>query len=107
MCEFFFLEFGFWGVKPFFIFFLPPLKDNGVWSVFSPWLLGGGGVSSNISMLFYVSFGNISLKWRHHCRRLRAAKIRPVSGIYGICVDRDPCRATSAVTRGHGFGVLI
>ena len=97
--------------KPFLMCTLPPWKIMLIGTIITPGC-SGGGVSSNIStfvhLLFYVSFGNISLKWRHHhCRRLRAAKIRPVSGIYGICVDRDPCRATSAVTRGHGFGVLI
>ena len=50
---------------------------------------------------------NISLIWRHHLCRWRAAKFRPMLGTRGLWAGRDLCRATPAVTRGLGFCGLI
>jgi hypothetical protein len=56
---------------------------------------------------FYVPFKNISLIWRrHHCRS-RAAKFRPMLGAQGLCLGRDLYRATPAVTQDLGFSGLI
>jgi hypothetical protein len=56
---------------------------------------------------FYVPLKNISLIWRcHHCR-WRAAKFRPMLGAQGLWAGRDLYRATPAVTRGLGFFGLM
>jgi hypothetical protein len=59
---------------------------------------------------FYVPLKNISLIWRpHHCR-WRAAKFRPMLsmlGAQGLWAGRDLYRATLAVTRDLGFSGLI
>jgi hypothetical protein len=56
---------------------------------------------------FYVPLKNISLIWRcHHCR-WRAAKFRPMFDAQGLWAGRDLYRATLAVTRGLGFFGLI
>jgi hypothetical protein len=58
-------------------------------------------------LLFYVPIKNISLIWRcHHCR-WRAAKFRPMLGAQGLWAGRDLYRVTPAVTRGLGFSGLI
>jgi hypothetical protein len=56
---------------------------------------------------FYVPLKIISLIWRrHHCRG-RAAKFRPMLGAQGLWAGRDLYRATPAVTRDLGFCGLI
>jgi hypothetical protein len=56
---------------------------------------------------FYVPLKNISLVWRRHHYRWRAAKFRPMLGAQGLWAGRDLYRATPAVTRGLGFSGLI
>jgi hypothetical protein len=56
---------------------------------------------------FYVPLKNISLIWRRHHCRWRAAKFRPMLGAQGLWAGRDLYRATPAVTRGLGFSGLI
>jgi hypothetical protein len=58
-------------------------------------------------LLFYVPLKNISLIWRRHHYRWRAAKFRPMLGAQGLWAGRDLYRATPAVTRGLGFSGLI
>ena len=56
---------------------------------------------------FYVPLKNISLIWRRHHYRWRAAKFRPILGAQGLWAGRDLYRATPAVTRDLGFSGLI
>jgi hypothetical protein len=56
---------------------------------------------------FYVPLKNISLIWRRHHCRWRAAKFRPMLGFQGLWVGRDLYRATPAVTRDLDFSGLI
>jgi hypothetical protein len=56
---------------------------------------------------FYVPLKNISLIWRRHHCRWRAAKFRPMLGAQGLWAGRDLYRATPAVTRDLGFSGLI
>jgi hypothetical protein len=58
-------------------------------------------------LLFYVPLKNISLVWRRHHYRWRAAKFRPVLGAQGLWAGSDLYRATPAMTRGLGFSGLI
>jgi hypothetical protein len=60
-------------------------------------------------LLFYVLLKNISLIWRRHHCRWRAAKFRPMSMLsaQGLWAGRDLYSATSAVTRDLGFSGLI
>jgi hypothetical protein len=53
--------------------------------------------------LFYFPLKNISLMWRRHDYRWRAAKFRPMLGFQGLWAGRDLYRVTPAVTRGLGF----
>ena len=61
----------------------------------------------NDYLVFYVPLRNISLIWRRHHYRWRAAKFRPMLGAQGLRAGRDFYRATPAVTRGLGFSGLI
>jgi hypothetical protein len=54
-------------------------------------------------LMFYVPFKNISLIWRRHHCRWRAAKSRPMLGAHGLWAGRDLYRATPTVTRDLGF----
>jgi hypothetical protein len=56
---------------------------------------------------FYVPLKNISLIWRRHHCRWRAAKFRPMLGARGLWAGRDLYRATPTVTRDLGFSGLI
>jgi hypothetical protein len=56
---------------------------------------------------FYVPLKNISLIWRRHHCRWRAAKFRPMLGTQGLWAGRDLYRATPAVTRDLGLSGLI
>jgi hypothetical protein len=56
---------------------------------------------------FYVPLKNLSLLWRRHHCRWRAAKFRPMLGAQGLWAGRDLYRATPAVTRDLGFSGLI
>jgi hypothetical protein len=56
---------------------------------------------------FYVPLKNISLIWRRHHCRWRAAKFRPMIGAQGLWAGRDLYRATPTVTRDLGFSGLI
>jgi hypothetical protein len=56
---------------------------------------------------FYVPLKNISLIWRRHHCRWRAAKFRPLLGSQGLWAGGDLYRATPAVTRSPGFSGLI
>jgi hypothetical protein len=56
---------------------------------------------------FYVTLKNISLMWRRHHYRWRAAKFRSMLGAQGLWVRRDLYRATPAVTRDLGFSGFI
>jgi hypothetical protein len=56
---------------------------------------------------FYVPLKNISLIWRRHHCRWRAAKFRPMLGAQGLWAGRDLYRATPTVTRDLGFSGLI
>jgi hypothetical protein len=56
---------------------------------------------------FYVPLKNISLIWRRHNCRWRAAKFRPMLGAQGLLAERDLYRATPTVTRDLGFSGLI
>jgi hypothetical protein len=56
---------------------------------------------------FYVPLKNISLIWRRHHCRWRAAKFRPMLGTQGLWAGMDLYRATLAVTRDLGFSGLI
>jgi hypothetical protein len=58
-------------------------------------------------LLFYVPLKNISLMWRRHLYRWRAAKFRPMLGAQGLWAGWDLYRATHAVTRGLAFSSLI
>ena len=58
-------------------------------------------------LLFYVPLKNISLIWRRHHYRWRAAKFRPMLGAQGLWAGRDLYRATPAVTQDLGFSGLI
>jgi hypothetical protein len=58
-------------------------------------------------LLFYVPLKNISLIWRRHHCRWRAAKFRPMLGAQGLWAGRDLHRATLAVTRDLSFSDLI
>jgi hypothetical protein len=58
-------------------------------------------------LLIYVPHTNISLIWRRHHYRRKAAKFRPMLGAQGLWAGRDLYRATSAVTRGLHFSSLI
>jgi hypothetical protein len=58
-------------------------------------------------LLFHVPLKNISLIWRRHHYRWRAAKFRPMLGAQGLWAGRDLYRATPAVTRSLGFSGLI
>jgi hypothetical protein len=58
-------------------------------------------------LLFYVPLKNLSLIWRRHHYRRRAAKFRPMLSAQGLWAGRDLYRATPAVTRGLGFFGLI
>jgi hypothetical protein len=58
-------------------------------------------------LLFYVPLKNISLIWRRHHYRWRAANFRPMLGAQGLWTRRDLYRATPAVTRGLVFSGLI
>jgi hypothetical protein len=60
-----------------------------------------------IYLRFYVPLKNISLIWRRHHYRSRAAKFRPMLGAQGLWIGRDFYRATLAVARGVGFSGLI
>jgi hypothetical protein len=53
-------------------------------------------------LLFYVPLKNISLIWRRHHCRWRAAKFRPMLGAHGLWAGRDLYRATPTVTRDTG-----
>jgi hypothetical protein len=48
---------------------------------------------------FYVPLKNISLIWRRHHCRWRAAKFRPMLGAQGLWAGRDLYSATPTVTR--------
>jgi hypothetical protein len=56
---------------------------------------------------FYVPVKNISLIWRRHHCRWRAAKFRPMPDAQGLWAGRDLYCATPAVTRDLGFSGLI
>jgi hypothetical protein len=56
---------------------------------------------------FYVPLKNISLIWRRHHYRWRAAKFRPMLGAQGLWAGRDLYHATPAVTRDLSFSGLI
>jgi hypothetical protein len=58
-------------------------------------------------LLFYVPLKNISLIWRRHHCRWRAAKFRPMLGAQGLWAGRDLYRATPTATRDLGFSGLI
>jgi hypothetical protein len=58
-------------------------------------------------LLFYVPLKNISLIWRRHHCRWRAAKFRPMLGSQGLWAGRDLYRATPAATRDLGFSGLF
>ena len=58
-------------------------------------------------LLFYIPLKNISLIWRRHHYRWRAAKFRPMLVTQGLWAGRDLYRATPAVIRGLGFSGLI
>ena len=56
---------------------------------------------------FYVPLKNISLIWRRHHCRWRAAKFRPMLGAQGLWAGRDLYRATPTATRDLGLYGLI
>jgi hypothetical protein len=56
---------------------------------------------------FYVLLKNISLIWRRHHCRWRAAKFRPMLSAQGFWAGRDLYCATPAVTRDLDFSGLI
>jgi hypothetical protein len=58
-------------------------------------------------LLFYVPPKNISLIWRRHHYRWRAAEFRPMLGAQSLWAGRDLYRAAPAVTRSLGFSGLI
>jgi hypothetical protein len=58
-------------------------------------------------LLFYAPLKNISLIWRRHHYRWRAAKFRPMLSAQGLWAVRELYRATPAVTQGLGFSGLI
>jgi hypothetical protein len=68
-------------------------------------------VQSNVRLIdylrFYVLLKNISLIWRRHHCRWKAAKFRPKIGAQGLWAGRDLYRATPAVTQDLGFSGLI
>jgi hypothetical protein len=68
---------------------------------------GRKGCASIPALRFYVPLKNISLIWKRHHYRWRAAKSRPMLGVQGLWTWRDLYRATHAVTRGLGFSSLI
>ena len=69
------------------------------WAFWMDWLID--------YLRFYVPLKNISLVWRRHHCRWRAAKFRPMLGAQGLWAGRDLYRATSAETRDLGFFGLI
>jgi hypothetical protein len=56
---------------------------------------------------FYFPLKNISLIWRRHHCRWKAAKFRHMLGAQGLWARKDLNRATPAVTRGLGFYGVI
>jgi hypothetical protein len=56
---------------------------------------------------FYVPLNNLSLIWRRHHCRWRAAKFRLMIGVQVLWAGRDLYRATPTVTRGLGISGLI
>jgi hypothetical protein len=58
-------------------------------------------------LVFYVPLKNISIIWRRHHCRWRAAKFRPMLSAQGLWAGRDLYRATPTVTFGLGFSGLI
>jgi hypothetical protein len=50
---------------------------------------------------------NVSITWRRHHYRWKAATFRPMLGAQGLWAGRDLYRATPAVTRDLGFSSLI
>jgi hypothetical protein len=58
-------------------------------------------------LLFYVPLKNISLIWRRHHHRWRAAKFWPMLGAQGLWAGRDLYSATPAVKRDLGFSGII
>jgi hypothetical protein len=64
-------------------------------------------IDSLIILRFYVPLKNISLMWRRHHCRWRAAKCRPMLGAQGLLAGRDLYHATPTVTRDFGFSGLI
>jgi hypothetical protein len=80
-------------------YFLLIGPNNGIWYFILDWLID--------YLLFYVLLKNISLIWRRHHCRWRAAKFRPMLGAQGIWAGRDLYRATPAVARDLGFSGLI
>jgi hypothetical protein len=56
---------------------------------------------------FYVPLKNISLIWRRHHCRWRAAKVRSLLGAQDLWAGRDLYRTSPAVTRDLGFFGLI
>jgi hypothetical protein len=55
---------------------------------------------------FYVPLKNVSLIWRRHHCRWRAAKFRLMLGAQGLWAGRDLYRATPAATRDLGFKII-
>jgi hypothetical protein len=88
------LRFGPWGVTELFwakiIRFYGKITEN-----WKKWLID--------YLRFYVPLKNISLIWRRHHYRWRAAKFRPMLGAQGLWAGNDLYRATPAVTRDLGF----
>jgi hypothetical protein len=58
-------------------------------------------------IVFYVPLKNISLIWRRHHCRWRAAKLRPIVSAQGPWVRRGLYRATPTVTRDLDFSGLL
>jgi hypothetical protein len=69
--------------------------------------LDNNNTDAHFALQIYVPLKNISLIWRRHRCRWRAAKFRPMLCAKGLWGGRDLFRATPAVTQGLSFSCLI
>jgi hypothetical protein len=76
------------------------VDERQLWWLENLWLI-------DYYLRFYVPLKNISLIWRRHHCRWRAAKFRPMLGAQDLWAGRDLYRTSPAVTRDLGYSGLI
>jgi hypothetical protein len=78
------------------------VRNQTSWTILIEYNTGRGlGIACNTLRML------VSLMWRRHHCRWRAAKFRPMLGTQGLWAGRNIYRATPAVTRDLGFSGLI